>query len=232
MDSLRDTTRDGELLDAGQWTALAPRPGETARAHTAFLDYVRQGPGRSVRTLCARYRVQTEGEPRAEKPPTTRLATLFEWSTRHAWQERLAAFKDERDAHDQEVWEARRRQVREQDWGTGEELRELVARILAEAPQFLKSTRRVVKGHGGQPDREIITVGIQIDAMLKAVDLASKLQRQAAEVLPPVQRHEVYERDVPFTADELARGRALALQTEQELLSDDDGSDGDGDTDV
>src|SRR5512145_2654016 len=102
------------------WETLAPRPGEPDRAHSAFLDYVRLGPGRSLRKLLARYRGQTEGGPRADfQPPTRRQATLEAWSTRWEWQARLTAYKAEQDTREQQRWEQRQREIREADWNTG-----------------------------------------------------------------------------------------------------------------
>ena len=106
------------------------------------------------------------------------------------WAERAAAYDEHLAEQDRQKWEARRRQVREQDWGAGEELRDLAANILAQSPQFLKTTRRLIKGHGGAPDREVVTIALDGSFLLRAVKLASDLQRQAAEVLPPTQRLE------------------------------------------
>jgi len=181
-----------ETLDPSAWDSLARQAGETPKAHAAFLDYVRMGPGRSLRKLHERYCQQSDNEPATESPPTQRLRTLADWSVRFAWQKRLAAYKDERDRHDQERWEARRRAVRERDWDAGEELRDLAAKVLAQAPQFVKTTRRLLRGHDGAPDREVITLGLDADALLKTLKLASELQRQAAEVPPPKQQHDVH----------------------------------------
>ncbi len=164
------------------WVSLAPRDGESKRAHTAFIDYALMGPGRSLRKLWDRYRGQSEGEAGAEKPPTRRLATLEAWSSKFTWQKRIEAWTAEQQLLDQARWEERRRAIREADWDAGEALRGLAADILAQAPQFLKTTRRLVKGTNGTPDREVITVGIDIGAMLKALAQASELQRQAAEM--------------------------------------------------
>jgi hypothetical protein len=187
----QDVLEREQALDPSAWEALAQRDGETAKAHAAFLDYVLMGPGRSLRKLYAKYRGRTEIGPGAEKPPTRRLATLSEWSVKYDWQERLTAYQEERDRREQEAWEARRKAVREADWEAGEALRDLAADILAETPNFLKTTRRLVKGKGGQPDREVITVGIEIAALIKALELASKLQALAAGVEPPEQKVKV-----------------------------------------
>lgn len=167
-----------ESLDG--WQALARRKGESSKAHAALLDYVRMGPGRSLRKLHATYCGQSEGGAGAETPPTRRLATLEDWSSRYAWQDRLAAYKQERNARDQVIWEERQRALQEADFTTGDALRELAALMLAQTPQFLKTTRRLVKGGKGQPDREVVTVALDGTLMLRALKLASELQRKAS----------------------------------------------------
>ncbi len=164
------------------WASLAPQDGETKKAYQAFIDYALMGPGRSLRQLHARYRAQNGIEPGTEKPPTRRLSTLGEWSSKYAWQKRIEAWTEEQKQIDQALWNGRRRAIREADWEAGEALRGLAADILTQTPQFLKTTRRLVKGTNGAPDREVITVGIDIGAMLKALAQASDLQRQAAEM--------------------------------------------------
>ena len=108
------------------------------------------------------------------------------------WEQRAQAYDDHLAQLDRERWEARRRAVRERDWTAGEELRDLAAKVLAQAPQFVKTTRRLLRGHDGAPDREVITLGLDADALLKTLKLASELQRQAAEVPPPKQQHDVH----------------------------------------
>jgi hypothetical protein len=158
--------------DLGGYQALGRQPGETLRAYAAFLDYVRLGEGRSLRRLLAQYthgenRERSEYKPGTARPPTRRFATLAEWSAKYGWQERLAAYKAERAQHEQAVWEERRRAVREADWSLGWQLRELVQRLLAQTE-------------------------LDADALLKALKLASELQRLAAEVPPPKQTHDVH----------------------------------------
>lgn len=217
-----------EPLSPELYETLVQRPGETARAHTAFLDYVRLGPGRSLRKLCQGYRGQSEGEAGAETPPTRRLATLEVWSVRFEWQARLLAYRQERDAGDQERWEQRRREVRESDWVMSQELRQLVSQALAQMPQFMKTTRRLVKGRDGEPDREVITVQQDLAALLRALEVTSKLQRLAAEMAQPVQEHKVMGAVVNVTADDLVDARRKAEALEQMLLGGDSDSDNDG----
>jgi hypothetical protein len=161
-------------LNPELWATLDRRKGETANAHQAFLDYVRLGAGRSLRQLHAVYVERASSSPQADSPPTTKLSTLFTWSARHAWQQRLAAYREERQKVDQAVWEQR----------------DLAAQVLAQTPQFVRTARRLVKGGKGVPDREVITLALDGAFLLKTLDLASALQRQAAEVLPATQRHE------------------------------------------
>jgi hypothetical protein len=172
------------------WATLDRRTHEPSRSHQAFLDYVRLGAGRSIRQLHALYVERAASKPQADSPPSTRLSTLFTWSARYEWQKRLAAYREERQKFDQGVWEQRRAIVREADWMAGEELRTLATQVLAQSPQFIKSARRLIKGSDGAPDREVITLALDGTFLLKAIGLASELQRQAAEVLPATQRLE------------------------------------------
>jgi hypothetical protein len=174
--------------DDSIWAALARLDQESEAAHRAFLDYVHQGTRRSIRQLHTRYVEQTSSSDQAEKPPTTKLSTLFTWSSKHQWQERVAKFEQEWQQRDQALWADRRRAVREANWEAGEALRQLANDILRETPQFLKTTRRVVKDGQGQPAKEIITLQIDVQAMLKALEVADKLQSTAAGVEPPAQQ--------------------------------------------
>jgi hypothetical protein len=118
--------------------------GETAKAYSAFLDYCRMGPGRSLAKLCASYR-QKDGETTAEIPPTKLLRTLERWSSKYNWQQRIEAWETELQRQEQELWETRRQQVKEADWQAGEELRALAVRILDQTAQFLKTTSRTAR---------------------------------------------------------------------------------------
>jgi hypothetical protein len=176
---------DGELP-----AACARGPGEPQKAYAAFLDYCRLGVGRSLAKLLDRYQNASKpGPDSGPLPPTTRLATLKDWSSRFNWQLRVQAWDAAQQAAEQAEWAARRKQIREADWQAGEALRHLAAQMLEQTPQFLKTTRRLVKGQQGAPDREVITLVLDQGTLFKAVELASKLQRQAAELVE-VQRLE------------------------------------------
>ncbi len=194
-----------ERPDLSTWVSLARRDGESKRAHAAFVDYALMGPGRSLRQLHAKYRERIVSGSSAEKPPTTRLPTLFAWSSKYEWQKRIEAWTAEQQLLDQALWNGRRHAIREADWEAGEALRGLAADILAQTPQFLKTTRRFVKGTNGAPDREVITVGIDTGAMLKALVQASELQRQAAEM--------------PKTVDVTTGGESIGVNVDLSGLS-------------
>jgi hypothetical protein len=201
------------------WETLAQRAGEPDRAHSAFLDYVRLGPGRSLRKLLARYRGQTEGEPRADfQPPTQRQATLEAWSTRWEWQARLTAFKAEQDTREQQRWEQRQREIREADWQTGTNLRTLAAQIFAQAPQFLKTSRKLIRGKTGEPDREVITLMLDVATAIRAIETGSKLQRLAAGM--PDSHTEITNPGQMVTTSDLAAIRAEMEQWEREQYGD------------
>ena len=177
---------DGALPAAG-----AAASGEPQKAYAAFLDYCRLGPGRSLAKLLDRYQSASKARPDSAPvlPPTKRLATLKGWSARFTWQTRVEAWDTAQQAAEQAEWAARRTQIREADWQAGEALRALAAQMLDQTPQFLKTTRRLVKGQHGAADREVITLALDQGTLFKAVELASKLQRQAAELVE-VQRME------------------------------------------
>lgn len=214
---------DQSDYDPAAWEALAKRDDETLKAHAAFLDYVRMGSGRSLAKLIAQYQDQGAAKVGPEKPPTRRLSTLKEWSVIHEWQKRLEAWTAERNQRDQALWEERRRQLREDDWTTGEKLREQANAALEQVPQFLKTTRRVIKGSQGQPDREVITMGLKLGEVSDAAATASKLQRLAAEM--PTERQQVDATVTGITSDDLAKARDKAQQFEDQLLNDNGSTD-------
>jgi hypothetical protein len=75
-------------------------PSESARSNAALRDYALMGPGRTLRDLRQKYVEQMgwwkeqikqkAGEGQAEKPPTASIQTLFGWSIKYEWQERVA----------------------------------------------------------------------------------------------------------------------------------------------
>lgn len=177
-----------ERFDPSLWATLEQRDDESRKAYAAFLDYVRMGAGRSLRKLHAEYRRRSDVGAASDLPPTGRLRTLQEWSIKYDWQARLEEYLKEREQAEQSEWEDRRRELRFADWALGDDLRQLGARIIEQAPMF-DGKKRVIKGRNGQPDTIVETIALRLREAIEALKLASELQRQAAE-MPVLQRHE------------------------------------------
>jgi len=67
--------------------------GETSKAIQACNDYLRMGPGRSLRLLARDYHGSKQ-----KLAPTQSLGTLTNWSTRYDWQDRAEAHDTELEA--------------------------------------------------------------------------------------------------------------------------------------
>jgi hypothetical protein len=80
---------------------------ESDKAVQACNDYLRMGPGRSLRGLVERYQTATEA------PPTQRLKSLKDWSRFHTWQDRAAAYDAAVERQKNDALDARRREVME-----------------------------------------------------------------------------------------------------------------------
>ncbi len=108
---------------------LALAPDEPDKANLALHDYEALGPDRTLEALTKLYRSS------ATPIPTRHIATLKNWSTRYAWQDRvaqqqelrLAAERKQRDA----VWAQRREQIRDDSWDLAQRLRQRALELLA-----------------------------------------------------------------------------------------------------
>jgi hypothetical protein len=173
-------------------------PGESLRANAALRDYALMGPGRSLRTLLEKYRVQRASGSHAEKvplqstpaesspvPPTTRLATLFNWSRRFAWQERVEAWKAIHDAVEDRKWEKRRQKQRKNEWNLGRKIFKTLKAFYAETPKFTKTRRTIIKETG----QEVITIGLDSNYAIKAAETFSKLGRLSSGMATDRQEH-------------------------------------------
>ncbi len=98
------------------------------------------------------------------------------------WSERAMAYDDFLASQDVDEWVERRNEIRQQDYKMGENLRELASAILEHGPDFIIEREKFVKGNKGKPDQLIITIALDVNAAVKTADLASKLQRLAAEM--------------------------------------------------
>lgn len=78
-------------MNFDQDTPLSRIKGETIKAHNALMDYFLMGGGRSFNKLFDRWeRIQKSPEPYPKEPPTKRVQTLKDWSSRYHWQARIA----------------------------------------------------------------------------------------------------------------------------------------------
>ncbi len=213
------------------------QPWDTPASFDRFQRYyLSQSPPRSLDEAYRRYRAERPGPQTGCKPATIGRApgSWRRWARGQdgqrqpipgaaTWEARALAWDDHQAALERQRWETRRREVRVADYQAGQELRELVEKVLEQTPQFIKTTRRLVKGQGSQPDREVITLGINLEAAVKALELASKLQRLAAGVPPPVFQHDVHITNaVPITFI-----RATGVSADDDAGSADDGNSND-----
>lgn len=171
---------------------LARVKGETTKANSALRDYALMGAGRSLRKLHERY--QSVSESSSEEPPTQRLPTILNWSTRWDWQARIAEWDAIQFEREKAKWEERRLELREQDWRDGQELRARVAAFVEQLPKFVQSQESVTQREGpdGQPETvRVITVALNatISQLSSAIKAASDLQRMAAD--EPTERVEL-----------------------------------------
>lgn len=166
-----------------QWDPDAPLAramGETATANQALNDYALIIHGRSLAQLRERYLDQrkTKGGP---KPPTTQMATLKTWSSRHHWQARIGAWQDIQNEAERQLWAERSKQARQSNWQAAEAGQALVLETLIEqAPRLVRSTRRVVKQADGT-EREIVTIGLDANALTRLGDYVLKAQEAALQ---------------------------------------------------
>lgn len=113
---------------------------ETARAKTAWADYLSLGPDRSLEALKNRYQaVRTNGG----SVPTVRLPTLADWSRTFGWQQRLKDLAD-REAKEAEECQAEyRRQIMEEGFAKDyERIRALKGLAVILEGEILQDDRR------------------------------------------------------------------------------------------
>jgi hypothetical protein len=132
---------------------------ESLKAQAACNDYLLMGPGRSLKKLHEQYRGQSEGGAGVPKPPTTRLATLEQWSTEFNWQERAAEYDQGIQAEKEEAARAYRAAIMEEGFALDMErvaaLKELAAKLQKEigvpSQVWLKDVKQI--GAGDKAER-------------------------------------------------------------------------------
>jgi hypothetical protein len=150
---------------------------EHAPAKEAFLDYCMLGSTRNLLKLASFYKEKSKtGQP----VPTKSHMLLKTWSAKFDWTKRVEKWDDEQLAEKERKWKDRQDQLREQNWEMGNKLRDLANQMLETAPKFIKQKRQFIPGINGNPDREIITLGLREDVLIRLAEVASALQTQAA----------------------------------------------------
>lgn len=135
---------------------------ESAKAKTAWADYLGMGPGRSLEKLHRLYQVrQSNGETTV---PSVTLRSLEQWSSDFRWQERLQAIVDEEARIAAEKEAEYRREIMETGYATAHERVKLLNRLAGGIVNDLRITDgddsdprfwlKDVKGIGGGDDFE------------------------------------------------------------------------------
>lgn len=176
------------IMNNFTWNLKAPlerAKGVGRRANQALRDYAMMGTGRSLRKLLKRYRGQKADNPQTELP-TVKWGTLSGWSCKYDWVARVDAWTAIKQEEEETEWKERQRQIRQQDWSHGQQLREMAAKILEAAPAFIKRRERIEQGEpdaqGHRVDTKIITVALDGHLLTKLEKLASDLSRRAAKM--------------------------------------------------
>lgn len=117
---------------------------ETSRNVQACNDYLRLGPGRSLRILWERY-----AKDNRSLPPTSNFDTLKMWSAKWGWVARAEAY----DAECEQAKNARRREIMESGLALDYERVETLKRIAALLEGEIEK-RAEVEGLDGEPAKD------------------------------------------------------------------------------
>ena len=176
-----------EQIQITETHPLAKRNGESGwrestKSHQALLDYWMMGSARSLPKLADRYNTLPEyiqpDHPSYRDPPTRQLQTLKRWSSEHEWQKRIGQAQLLWIEEMEETWRTRQLEIRDADYHQGQRLRDAIEEVVAQIPNFIQQRRRVTEENGRT--REIVTIRLNESFFLKALQLASDLQRKAS----------------------------------------------------
>lgn len=169
---------------------LARIARESESANQSLDDYAKMGPGRSLAKLLERYAADAtkrgqiangEGTGIPPVPPTLSLKTLGGWSKKYRWVDRVAAWVALEREKDDQLWEERRRALKEQDWGQGGLLRERVEDFLKQLPRFVRSSSETIERDGVTTTVVTVALNTTLAEVATVLKTASGLQRLAAE---------------------------------------------------
>lgn len=138
---------------------------ESKNAVLACNDYLRMGPGRSLRKLCDRY------QSAPGTPPTKRLKSLKDWSANFGWQARAEAYDAAGDAEKTAAASARRKEIMDEglalDYERVAKLKDLAAMLEDEInyePSLTEDEEAEIVEHNA----ELLAPGEQYDRALQA----------------------------------------------------------------
>lgn len=168
---------------------LAAIEGETINAHQALIDFWEMGADREKTKLAERYsgiNRARDGQASGEQRPPTKSTNqktarnqITTWASQHQWRERIQQAATNEAARVQEIMIERRAAVLVQQFEIGQRMIELGQEGLKQSQQFTRTTRRLVKGKNGEPDREIITVRMDARAVAQFSNDGIALLRSA-----------------------------------------------------
>lgn len=207
-----------KAFDAQEVKAWEPQPYDTEAAFDRFRRfYLPQKPPRSINRAYREWK-KSEGDMVAGNATAPRRWRY--WAVGQTdegkktdgamtWRERLAEY----DRYMALVVQAAKDQwavdVAEADFADGQALRGFARLVLEQGPNFLKVNRKVIKGKRrtiegkdgkqyeiqDEPDQVVTTMALDWSAAVKSLLAGSKLQRLAAGVPEPVQRHALTDKD-------------------------------------
>ncbi len=181
---------------------------ETVRATKAWTDYLAMGPTRGLEALQRRYRTE---KAHGQRVPTTRMATLADWSRHFGWQAKLLAIAtaEAKVAEDREA--AYRRSILEDGYGLAWErvktLKDLAAVLLGDLTTGERRWVTEPKALGSGPTMQVVDIerfNAQEVEQLRGVldDIAKeKQERKQVRVLTGDKNNPVYTEQ---TADDAA----------------------------
>lgn len=160
---------DEEEGDETPKPAWERREDETKASFDAFRIYYMLPPRQ--RSIDEAYRANGDQNRIGKRAPSG----WFGWSQKYDWVKRAAAYDQHLAKQDEELWEERRRRLREQDWSQADKVRSIIEDALPYARGFVRRQKNVIRRQGHTTT--IITEEFDITALALVLEKASKIQR-------------------------------------------------------
>ncbi len=152
-------------------------PGEPTKHFDRFVRYKLIGPDRTLYSAYNQFKARGGSEGRVFAVPGAWRKIAKQWR----WQERAEAWDAEQRRVEEAKWQARRAELREQEWGTATLLLDKVARMLSFPVE--QTTRSVTSADGQTINTTIINPARWSFAdAARLLDASSKVRRLAAEM--------------------------------------------------